>query len=524
MFVRKVKTSSGATAVQVAQREAGRDKIIKHIGSAHTPDELALLVLEAKKHIQGGQLAFDLDDLAGTGIGSAVAESHASRLLWQVLEDAWQAYGFASVIPDEAFKQLVLARLIKPTSKLATVATLEALGIQACSVRSYYRSLQRASERDYRSLVESACVGWAMGRGDMSLLLYDVTTLYFEAENEDTEESRTVKRRVGVSKERRVDPQIVVGLLVDRAGNPLRVRAYSGNQAEKNTIVPLVKAFMDEHDLSDFVVVADAGMLSRANLLALEEAGIRFIVGARQTRAPLDLESHYRWHGDTYSDGQVIDTLTPRHANSRVNDPTVRAEPVWEESMSGSWRAVWQYTRRRWVRDMHTLKAQRNRAMSIINGDTRPKNTRFVQQRGGQLVFNQAVWERAVAVAGLKGYVTNIPASLMPASEVIASYHDLWHVEQSFRMSKTDLKARPIFHHSEQAIEAHLTIVIAALALSRYLHTTTGITVPKIVRALEPLKDTIIRMPDGRRIPVTTAIPPHAQDIIDTIKRSELTH
>lgn len=127
-------------------------------------------------------------------------------------------------------------------------------------------------------------------------------------------------------------------------------------------------------------------------------------------------------------------------------------------------------------------------------------------------------------VAGLKGYVTNIPASLMPASEVIASYHDLWHVEQSFRMSKTDLRARPVFHHSEQAIEAHLTIVIAALAISRYLHATTGITVPKIVRALEPLTDTIIRMPDGRRIPVSTAIPPHAQDIIDTIKRSGLTH
>lgn len=462
MFVRKVKTASGATAVQVAQRVAGRDKIIKHIGSAHTPDELALLVAQVKEHIQGGQLAFDLDALAGTSVASAVAESHSSRLLWQVLQDAWQAYGFASVIPDEAFKQMVLARLIKPTSKLATVATLEALGIGACSVRSYYRSLRRAAERDYRSAVEDACVAWAMGRGDMSLLLYDVTTLYFESQEEDTEESRTVKRRVGVSKERRVDPQIVVGLLVDRAGNPLRVRAYSGNQAERNTIVPLVKAFMDEHDLCDFVVVADAGMLSRANLLALDEAGIRFIVGARQTRAPLDLESHYHWHGDTYTDGQVIDTLTPRHANSRVNDPTQQAEPVWEESMSGSWRAIWQYTRRRWVRDMHTLNAQRNRAIGVIDGDTHPKKTRFIREAGGKLTFNQAVWDRAVQVAGLKGYVTNIPASLMPASEVIASYHELWHVEQSFRMSKTDLRARPVFHHSEQAIEAHLTIVIAA--------------------------------------------------------------
>lgn len=102
----------------------------------------------------------------------------------------------------------------------------------ACPPRrvvTVYEALRCVSEREYRSGVEEGCVGWAMGCGGMSLLLCDVITLYFETENEDSDPARTVKRRVGVSKERRVDPQIVVGLLVDRAGNPLRVRAYSGN-------------------------------------------------------------------------------------------------------------------------------------------------------------------------------------------------------------------------------------------------------------------------------------------------------
>ena len=83
-------------------------------------------------------------------------------------------------------------------------------------------------------------------------------------------------------------------------------------------------------------------------------------------------------------------------------------------------------------------------------------------------------WWRARDLLGLKGYVTNIEAELMSAHEVIGSYHDLWHVEQSFRMSKTDLAARPIFHHTREAMEAHLTIVFAALAIARHLQNATG--------------------------------------------------
>ena len=82
----------------------------------------------------------------------------------------------------------------------------------------------------------------------------------------------------------------------------------------------------------------------------------------------------------------------------------------------------------------------------------------------------------------------------MPAGEVIASYHDLWHVEQSFRMSKTDLRARPMFHHTRDAIEAHLTIVFTALAVARYLQDATGMSIKKIVRALRPLQQITVQI------------------------------
>lgn len=524
MFIRKVTTASGATAVQVAEKIAGRDKVVKHIGSAHNPDQLALLMAQARQFISPDQLAFDLEAVSASSISGPVAESHSARLLWQTLEGAWKTYGFQAVIDDEAFKQLVLARLIKPASKRATSDILKRLGLPSCTPRSYYRALARAGERDYRSRIERACLAWAATRGDMSLLLYDVTTLYFETDEEDTNPSRKLQRRVGLSKERRIDPQIIVALLVDRVGNPLRVRAYSGNKAEKNTITDLVSAFASEHGLDSFVVVADAGMLSRANMLALDEAGMKFIVGARQSRAPLDLEHHYHWHGDAYTDGQIIDTTTPKHANAHPKDFSRRDEAPWQEGMTQAWRAIWRYSATRYARDMRTLNAQRDKALAIVEGRRPARTSRFVASKAGNLSFNQATWQRAKRTAGLKGYVTNIPHTLMDADEIVASYHELWHVEQSFRMSKSDLKARPIYHHTEQAIEAHLTIVIAALALSRFLYQATGVTTPRIVATLKPLRDTIILMPNGQRIPVPTAIPPGTQELLHAITQAQPGH
>ena len=196
-----------------------------------------------------------------------------------------------------------------------------------------------------------------------------VTTLYFETEKEDE------LRKVGYSKERRVDPQIIVGLLVDRAGFPLRIGCWEGNRAETTTIIPMVEAttivgvveqFRRAAKVEPLVVVADAGMLSAANLNALDEAGVGFIVGSRTTRAPGDLEAHFHWHGDAPADGQLIDTITPRRGSNTERDKSLRAEPVWDPAKyPGSWRAIWVYSKKRASRDNQTLTAQENRARAI---------------------------------------------------------------------------------------------------------------------------------------------------------------
>ena len=125
------------------------------------------------------------------------------------------------------------------------------------------------------------------------------------------------------------------------------------------------------------------GCSRRPNLKALDELELSFIVGSRMTKAPGDLESHFHWNGDVFTDGQIIDTVTPRHANSNVNDTALRAEPVWDpEDHPGAWRAIWAYSAKRARRDQKTLDAQEARARAIVDGDKQAKSARFVKVRG----------------------------------------------------------------------------------------------------------------------------------------------
>lgn len=165
----------------------------------------------------------------------------------------------------------------------------------------------------------------------------------------------------------------MVGLLVDRGGFPLEIGCFEGNKAETLTIVPIVKAFQARHDITDMVVVADAGMLASGNLRELDEAGLRIIVGSRVTKAPNDLASQFHCYGDFFTDGQIIDTITPRDQRgtaTKTSDPKRKADPVWDPAThTKSWRAVWAYSTKRAVRDTKTLNLQENKARAVVAGE-----------------------------------------------------------------------------------------------------------------------------------------------------------
>ncbi|WP_204801013.1 IS1634 family transposase [Mycobacterium riyadhense] len=530
-YVRKVRTASGAVAVQVARKDHGKVVVLAHLGSAHTDAELGILLDQAQQMVLDGQAALDFEvsaraqsmadvadfreralvaapakrrDLAPV-VASGRTLGTSSRLLYDLLAHVYDWLGFGEV-GDEVFRDLVIARIVEPTSKIDALRVLADLGAALVSYKTLDRHVRNIHASPARDVVAAKCFEHSRDCGGLSLLLYDTTTLHFQAEHEDE------LRRVGYSKDRRIDPQIVVGLLVDRTGMPLEIGCFEGNTAETTTIVPIIRGFVERHQLQDIpmVVAADAGMLSAANLKALDELELSFIVGSRMTKAPGDLESHFHWNGDVFTDGQIIDTVTPRHGNNKVNDCNKRAEPVWDpEAHPRAWRAVWAYSAKRARRDQKTLAAQEARARAIVEGSKQAKTARFVKIRGDDRTIDESSLARAQSLAGLKGYVTNVPVTVMPAAEVIAKYHNLWHVEKAFRMSKSDLKARPMFNRMRDAIEAHLTIVFAALAISHVIQSRTGVSIAKVIKALRPLRSATINI-NGATQTFPAAIP-HAE-------------
>jgi hypothetical protein len=264
-YVRKVRTTSGAVAVQVACKDSGRVVILAPLGSAHTDAELGILLEQAREIVAGGQVALDIEVAAraqsiadvpdyreptlvpAPAAPAVVAVSPpgrtmatCSRLLYDVLGGVYDWLGF-DVVADQVFRDLVIARIVEPTSKLDAARVLTDLGAKTVSYRTIQRHLDKMGPGNYRDLIAAKCLSCASDCGGLSLLLYDVTTLYFEAESEDD------LRKVGFSKERRIDPQIVVGLLVDRLGFPLEVSCFDGATGETKTIIPVIQGFCARH-------------------------------------------------------------------------------------------------------------------------------------------------------------------------------------------------------------------------------------------------------------------------------------
>lgn len=503
LFVRKVKTASGATAVQIAHTRRGVQEIVEHLGSARDEAQLAVLVQVAKDKIAGGQQSLDLPFPGEPRVQRGpVITATVAQTLWDVLSGAYDRIGF-DAIGNETFKQLVLARLVEPTSKADTIRVLEQLGVPAPGLRTIWRTLSQCIADDWRDIACKAAYGHAVkasGGTGLGLVLYDVTTLYFEANDEDE------LRKVGMSKERRVDPQIVVGLLVDRSGFPLEIHCFEGNKAETLTLVPVLESFRIRHHVRDVVVVADAGMLSASNLNALEDAGFSFIVGSRISKAPYDLAAHFERHGNHFTNGQTLESVRTMGVGTKARER----------------RIVYHYSWQREKRDNYTLNKQIEKAEKVANGQRPLKRDRFVKLTGKKPGVDWGLIERAQALAGLKGYVTNIDQDTLDGPAVVAAYHDLWQVERSFRMAKSDIRARPMFHHQRDSIEAHLTVVFCALAVARDLQDLSGTSIKKIVQILKPLQTATINI-NGHDLTATTEPGPEAREILEKVA-SETTH
>jgi hypothetical protein len=288
-YVRTVRTASGATAVQSvwSSRRGSRD--IEHLGSAHDETELEVLKAAAGQRIAAGQGELDLGLEPAAGGPLPITSSRMGHLA-DAIEHVYRVLGFEEAAGgDEMFRHLVLARIIEPASKLDTLRVLREAGVPGGSYRTLKRRLPEYAKQEWRQRLSAACAAHAK-LGPASLVLYDVTTLYFETDAGDG------FREPGFSKERRLEPQITVGLLTGQDGFPLMVSAFEGNKAETKTMLPVIEAFMTAHNLPDVTVVADAGMVSEANQKAIEAAGLSFILGMKIPDVPYQVAQWRREH------------------------------------------------------------------------------------------------------------------------------------------------------------------------------------------------------------------------------------
>ena len=251
---------------------------IEHLGSAHNEVELVALKAAAAERLAAGQTELDLGIAGHLEPGALPILSTLMAPLWESLCLAYRILGFESAVKgDNVFRDLVLARIIEPSSKLDAERVLSEVGVDPASYATVKRRLPRYAKSGWRQALAAASAAHAH-LGPASLVLFDVSTLYFETDAGDG------FREPGFSKERRLEPQITLGLLTDADGFPLTVEAFEGNKAETATMLPVINAFKAAHHLSGVTVVADAGMISEANQVALHAARLSFILG---TRIPL---------------------------------------------------------------------------------------------------------------------------------------------------------------------------------------------------------------------------------------------
>ena len=502
-YIRTVKTASGATAVQVIHSETGGSKKLTHIGSAHTPQDLALLRVKAQRLVDGDQMSLDLGvdtTPAGTGTPQTpvpVTGEQAGHLV-DALHYAYRQLGFDKATDNDAvFAGLVTARIVQPGSKLDSVETLAEIGLPSASYATIKRRLPAFATTDFRDQLTQACAAHA-GIGPGVLVLYDVTTLYFETDEGDE------FRKPGFSKERRLEPQITVGLLTDATGFPLSVGAFEGNMAETHTMLPMINRFLDAYDLdeSDLTVVADAGMFSAANKQDIINAGMHYILGTRFKDIPGVIATWRTRHPDQdYTDGQIWEDVDPR-----AYGPAGTVHPI----------TYYRYSCDRARRTLKGIDEQVAKAEKAVAGKLAIKRNRFVDLKAPNKQVNWSLVNRNKALAGIKGYETT--RTDLPAEEVIGAYSRLLKIEKAFRMSKSDLKARPIYHHKRESIEAHLTVVMAAMAVGHLLEERSGQSLKRLVRTLRKYRTFELQVA-GQTIHATSPLPAEVQEVIDRIHR-----
>ncbi|MDN6281708.1 MAG: transposase [Corynebacterium sp.] len=290
-------------------------------------------------------------------------------------------------------------------------------------------------------------------------------------------------------------------MLTDVNGFPLRIQAFEGNKAETKTFLPSVEAFMDTYDLTDVTVVADAGMISETNRRDLDAAGLSYVLGCKTKELPYPI---WKWRIDNPGVEYTHDQIWVSHD---PGNPAKGTRPS---------KTTYHYSGDRARRTAKGIDESLRKAKNIAEGRTPIKHNRYVKMGQTTKEVNRELASRHRELAGIKSYVTSRVND--DPMEIIGYYRRLFQIERSFRMAKSDLRARPVFHTLKASIDAHLTVVMAALAVGRWLETATGLSLKMLVQQLRGYREMRINV-GGHEAVAAVPLPEELAELIDRIHR-----
>ena len=500
------KLFGGNIGVIVVEKIGGKMKELATIGVAYSEDEVENLVNEAKEWIsKEGSRRHPQLDLYGEEREACDREreevrrvlSNVSNILLNgcdlILDRTFDRIGF-NRIDDDVFRKLVKARLAYPTSKAATVEYLKNHFDEDVDLSKIYRYLDKLSDHQHEIVQDISVRHTAkLFGGNIGVLFYDVTTLYFEADYEDE------LRKTGFSKEgRHSNPQIILGLLVSLGGYPLAYCIHEGNKYEGHTMLPTINEFVSKYGLENFVVVADSGLMNNANIAELEAHGYKYIIGAK------------------------IKNESQEVKNWILEQPKRDCQMV-EYDKGGGRRLLVGYTDDRAKKDAYNRekgirrleKAYKHGALTKGNINKRGYN-KFLSMDGEvkvainyDRIADDSKWD------GLKGYLTNTD---IPIQDVYTAYHNLWHVERAFRIAKSKIEIRPMFHFTRKRIEAHICICFVALKVYKELERMLKVSeikmsVDKVLALAKTITTIQIKLPLNKEVYTQTMLMARHQKI-----------
>lgn len=480
MFIRKKKNKSGSTSIQIIQKYQGKYNVIKTIGSSSDEGQIECLFKQAQEllpRLFNQLILFD--------------ESHSLPSIHELSNDDIRVIGpeliFGKIfnyigfnqIPDRLFKDLVISRITHPGSKLKLAEYLRENNRQEISADNIYYFLDKLNSK-YKHLVEDISFNYTQKllNGKIGVVFYDMTTIYFESSQPDE------LRETGFSKDgKHQHPQIFLGLLVGENGYPIGYDIFEGSIYEGHTLIPILEKFEKRFQLDKPVVIADAGLLSNKNITALKEQKYTFILGARIKNESNKIKKEIEQQN--LIDGQIakIDKLDKTRLFVSYSDNRAKKDKSNRE------------------RGLKRLEKSLNAGRLTKSNINNRGYNKYLKLEGElsikidyQKFKNDCKWD------GLKGYITNTD---LTGKQVIDSYNNLWKIEKAFRISKTDLKIRPIYHRLRERIEAHICISFVSYVLYKDLERilyqyAPEISINKAIKTLNKMYEIIVSLPKNR--------------------------